>query len=85
MANYFPFYIETNRVSEFCLSRVVKQPNVENFKFVHEENRIANVIYFSGETIQGMDFWKTSGYFFGRVFPRKLSFFNGSSIKLGVP
>ena len=56
MANYFPFYIETNRVCEFCLSRVVKQPNVENFKFVHEENRIANVFYFSGETIQGMDF-----------------------------
>ena len=42
---------------------------LKNFKFVHEENRMANVVRFSVETIQGMEFWKTSGYFFGRVFP----------------
>ena len=44
---------------------------LKNFKFVHEENRMANVIRFSVETIQGMDFWNTSAYFFGRVFPQK--------------
>ena len=67
----FRFYIETNQVCEFCLSRVVKQPNVENFKFAHEKNRMAKVICISGETIQGKGFWKTSGYFFGRVFSTK--------------
>ena len=45
---------------------------LKNFKFVHEENRMANVVRFSVETIQGMEIWKTSGYFFGRVFPQSV-------------
>ena len=45
---------------------------LKNFKFVHEENRMANVVRFSVETIQGMEFWKNSGYFFGRVFPQSV-------------
>ena len=38
------------------LSRLVKQLNVENFKVVHEESRLANVIQFFIETIQAMKF-----------------------------
>ena len=48
------------------LSRLFKQVNVEKFQFVHKENRMANVIRFSIETIQGMEIWKFSGYFFDR-------------------
>ena len=40
--------------------------------FVHEENRMANAIRFPIETIQGTVFWKTWGYFFGRVFPQTI-------------
>ena len=56
---------------------------LKNFKFVHEENRMANVVRFSVEAIQGMEFWKNSGYFFDRVFPQ--SVFSGSNIELGFP
>ena len=31
---------------------------------------MTNVIHFAIKTIQGTDFWKTWGYFFGRVFPQ---------------
>ena len=55
---------------------------LKNFKFVHEENRMANVIRFSVETIQGMEFWKTSGYFFGRVFPQKAIVFQRKQCKI---
>ena len=55
---------------------------LKNFKFVHEENRMANVIRFSVETIQGMEFWKTSGYFFGRVFPQKAIVFQRKHCKI---
>ena len=43
---------------------------MKNFKFIHKENRLANVIRFSIETIQAMEFCKTSG-FCGRNFPQK--------------
>ena len=47
------------------LSRLVKQLNVENFKVVHEESRLANVIHFllkvyrqwNFEKIQVVVFW----------------------------
>ena len=42
---------------------------------------MANVILFSIETIQGLDFWKTSGYFFGLVFPQKNNIFQRKRYK----
>ena len=56
---------------------------LKNFKFVHEENRMANVVRFSVETIQGMEFWKTSGFFLAEFFHK--AFFSGSNIELGFP
>ena len=44
---------------------------MKTFKLFHEQNRMANVIRFSIETIQAMEFWKTSDYFVGQVFPQK--------------
>ena len=58
---------------------------LKNFKIVHDENRMANVIRFSIETIRGMEFWKTSGYFFGRFSTKKTSFFNEGNSKSGFP
>ena len=55
---------------------------LKNFKFVHEENWMANVIRFSVETVQGMDFWKTSGYIFGRFFPQKIIVFQRKQYKI---
>ena len=48
---------------------------MEGFKFVHEESRMANVIRFSIETTQGLDFWKTSGYFLAEFFPQTTNVF----------
>ena len=69
------------------LSRLVKQLNVENFKVVHEESRLAKVIHFFIETIQAMEFWKKFRlFFFGSVFFTKNNrFFNGIDSKLGFP
>ena len=65
------------------LSRLVKQLNVENFKVVHEESRLANVIQFFIETIQAMKFWKNSGCFFWlSFFYKKLSFFQWNRFKI---
>ena len=33
---------------------------------------MAIVIGFSIETIQAVEFWSFSGYFFGRVYPQKI-------------
>ena len=41
---------------EIFLNRLVKQANLENFKLFHEENWMDNVIRFSIETIQAMEF-----------------------------
>ena len=48
----FPNFVN-NSPKNFAVrpSRLVKQPNVENFRFVQEENRNAKVIRFSIETI----------------------------------
>ena len=40
---------------EVRLSRLVNKKTLKNFKIVHDENRMANVIRFSIETIQGME------------------------------
>ena len=53
---------------------------LKNFKFVHEENRMAIVVRFSVETIKGMEFW---GYFLAEFFHK--AFFSGSNIELGFP
>ena len=58
------------KLLQIHLSRLVKQLNNENFKFIHKENRLANVLRFSNKPIQAREFWKISG-FFGRVFPQK--------------
>ena len=57
---------------------------LKNFKFVHEENRMANVVRFSVETIQGMEFQKTWGYLFGRALPQKNYRFSMEAIKIEV-
>ena len=65
------------------LSRLVKQLNVENFKVVHEESRLTNVIHFFIGTIQAMKFWKNSGCFFWlSFFYKKLSFFQWNRFKI---
>ena len=51
---------------------------LETLKFVHEENRMAKVIRFSIETIQGMDFEKLQVTFLAKFFHKQLIFFNGS-------
>ena len=43
------------------LNRLFKQLNVEKFQFVQKENRMASVIRFSIESIQGMEIWKFAG------------------------
>ena len=53
---------------------------MKNFKFIHKENRLANVIRFSIETIQAMEFCKTSG-FCGRNFPQKIYRFSMEAIQ----
>ena len=63
-----------SKIFEFRLSGLLEQPNVEKFQFVHKENRMANVIRFSIETIQGMEIWKTSGYFFDRFSKKNYRF-----------
>ena len=55
---------------------------MKNFKIVHEENRMAKVLRFSIETIQGMDFEKLQVTFLAEFFHKQLTFFNGSK-KLG--
>ena len=54
---------------------------MKNFKFIHKENRLANVIRFSIETIQAMEFCKTSG-FCGRNFPQKIIVFQWKQFKI---
>ena len=54
---------------------------LETLKFVHEENRMAKVIRFSIETIQGMDFEKLQVTFLADFFHKQLTFFNGSKKK----
>ena len=58
--------------------------NSSDFKIVHEENRMTNVIRFSIETIQGMEFWKTSGYFLA-VFPQITIVFQWMQFKISFP
>ena len=41
---------------EIFLNRLVKQANFEKFQVISEENRMDNVIRFSIETIQAMQF-----------------------------
>ena len=65
------------KFSKTSLSRLVKQLNVENFKVVHEESRLAKVIHFFIETIQAMEFWKNSGCFFlAQFFLQKIIVFS---------
>ena len=61
------------------LSRLVKQLNVENFKVVHEEGRLANVLLklyrqWNFEKIQVV-------FFFGSVFLQKIIVFSVESIQ----
>ena len=68
------------------LSRLVKQLNVENFMVVHEESRLANVIYFLLKLYRQWNFEKIQVVFFGSVFfTKNYRFFNGIDSKLGFP
>ena len=42
---------------------------------------MANFVRFSIETLQGMDFWKNSGYFLGYGFPKKNNRFPTEAIQ----
>ena len=68
---------------EVCLSKLVKQPKFEK-SCLKEESRLANVIRFSVETNQSMEFQKTWGYVFGRAFPQKIYRFSMEAIKIEV-
>ena len=54
---------------------------MKNFKFIHKENRLANVIRFSIETIQAMKFCKTSVHVLGQVFPQNECHFSMEAIQ----
>ena len=56
---------------------------MKNFKFIYKENWLANVIRFSIETIQAMEFCKTSIHFVGQNFPQKqILFFQWKQLKI---
>ena len=54
---------------------------MKNFKFIHKENRLENVISFSSETIQAMEFCKTSIHLLGQVFPQNKYRFSMEAIQ----
>ena len=54
---------------------------MKNFKFIHKENRLANVIRFSIETIHAMEFCKNSIHVLGQVFPQNKYRFSMEAIQ----
>ena len=58
--------------------------SLKNNKLFQEESRLANIIRFSIETNQSMEFQKTWGYVFGRALPQKSYRFSMEAIKIEI-